>query len=64
MLDGGHTKDQWCHDIHVQAQAPLWTSDNGRLEVDVAAKYGQHLGALYGNSPPSYGGAGIYRFRF
>ncbi|ALC42567.1 maker130 [Drosophila busckii] len=64
MLDGGYNKDQTGHDVHVQGQAPVWTSNNGRHEVDVAAQYGQHLGGPYGNSRPSYGGAGIYRFRF
>jgi len=64
MLDGGYNKDQSGKDFHIQGQAPVWTSDNKRHEFDVAGHYGQHYGGPYGNSPPSYGAGGIYRFRF
>lgn len=51
-------------DVHIDAQARLWQSDNKRHEIHGFGNYGQHLGGPWGNPPRSYGiGAGyVYRF--
>ncbi|EDW02708.1 diptericin A [Drosophila grimshawi] len=64
LVDGGYNKDKSGKDVWVQAQVPVWTSENKRHEFDVVGKYGQHLDGPYGNSPPSWGVGGNYRFRF
>ncbi|EDW08801.1 diptericin A [Drosophila mojavensis] len=64
LLDGGYNKDKNGRDVWAMAQVPVYTSDNKRHEFDAVGKYGQHLGGPYGNSPPSYGFGGNYRFRF
>nr|WRF81052.1 diptericin A [Drosophila micromelanica] len=64
LVDGGYNEDKSGKDVWAQAQAPVWTSDNKRHEIDVVGRYGQHLGGPWGNSEPSYGVGGNYRFRF
>ncbi|XP_034477621.1 diptericin A [Drosophila innubila] len=64
QLEGGYNSDKSGRDFGVQGQIPVWTSDNKRHEFDVAGHYGQHFGGPYGNSEPSYGYGGVYRFRF
>nr|WRF81053.1 diptericin A [Drosophila montana] len=64
LVDGGYNKDKSGKDVWAQAQVPVWTSENKRHEVDVVGRYGQHLGGPWGNSKPSYGVGGNYRFRF
>ncbi|XP_017125843.1 diptericin A [Drosophila elegans] len=50
--------------FNVGGRQNVWTSDNGRHEIDLTGRYGQHLGGPYGNSPASYDLGGVYRFRF
>ncbi|KAH8275266.1 hypothetical protein KR026_004128 [Drosophila bipectinata] len=50
--------------FHVSGSENVWRSDNGRHEIDLNGKYGQHLGGPYGNSDPSYQFGANYRFRF
>ncbi|KAH8401214.1 hypothetical protein KR009_003699 [Drosophila setifemur] len=50
--------------FNVAGRQNVWTSDNGRHEVDLTGRYGQHLGGPYGNSPASYDMGANYRFRF
>ncbi|XP_017865188.1 PREDICTED: diptericin-like [Drosophila arizonae] len=64
LLDGIYNKDNSGKDVAARVQVPVWTSDNKRHEFDAVGQYGQHLGGPYGDSPPSYGIGGNYRFRF
>ncbi|XP_017033193.1 diptericin A [Drosophila kikkawai] len=50
--------------FNVGGSQNVWRSDNGRHEVDVNARYGQHLGGPWGNSQPSYDIGTVYRYRF
>lgn len=51
-------------DVHIDAQARLWQSENKRHEIHGFGHYGQHLGGPWGNSRPSYGIGGGYVYRF
>lgn len=63
-LSGGHNRDKYGQDVHIEGRVPVWTSDNRRHEVDVQGYYGQHLGGPWGNSPPSWQVGPTYRYRF
>ncbi|XP_017033192.1 diptericin A [Drosophila kikkawai] len=61
---GGGGSPKQGFDLNLNAQAPVWQSNNGRHSLDATGQYGQHLGGPYGNSRPQWGAGGVYTYRF